>query len=420
MAEETEWGHTSATHVQGNVNEIRIKERQGACGIDPNFEISLEQCLMCGVNHDIPEFGPYCALCHDFLFPTAMQVRQRKSNKHATSQMFDPSESIEGKLGEVKLSPAGAGLESEGNKERESSQLPKGDDLEIRGLTESTEPSRYKLPYLSLYEGIRGPNVAAKRIAKKLNSMEGDVMKSLPPEILLLIFSFLDDISVSMVGQVCHLWRQLVGQSNQWRKHVFSRWPLFNAAKPTAWQKLYIDMLKGVSCRRCFEQGCVQRAIDDYPVNSGRNRRLRNELRDLLKNPTEGIHACALDASLSYWQASIKGPPDSPYEGGLFFLHIEFPKSYPFRPPLIKFITRIFHPNVSYHGDIGVNILKHDWAPILMLTKVLVSIRSLLINPYCRISMEPEIANICEKDREGFNRIAAEWSRKYAQAHLTL
>ena len=164
----------------------------------------------------------------------------------------------------------------------------------------------------------------------------------------------------------------------------------------------------------------MQRAIDDYPVNSGRNKRLRNELRDLLKNPTEGIHACPLDTSLSYWQASIKGPTDSPYEGGLFFLHIEFPKSYPFRPPLIKFITRIFHPNVSYHGDIGVNILKHDWAPILMLTKVLVSIRSLLINPYCRISMEPEIANICEKDREGFNRIAAEWSRKYAQAHLTL
>lgn len=182
MAEETEWGHTSATHVQGNVNETRIKEREGACRNDPNFEISLEQCLMCGVNHDIPEFGPYCALCHDFLFPTAMQVRQRKSNKHATSKMIDPSESIEGKLGEVKLSPAGAGLESEGNKERESSQLPKGDDLEIRGLTESTEPSRYKLPYLSLYEGIRGPNVAAKRIAKKLNSMEDDVMKSLPPE----------------------------------------------------------------------------------------------------------------------------------------------------------------------------------------------------------------------------------------------
>lgn len=183
MADETKLivPHTSAT--QGNVNEIRSKEREGACGIGPNFEISLEKCLMCGVHHEIPEFGPYCALCHDFLFPTAMQVRQRQSNKHANSRMIDPSESIEGKLGEVTLSPASACLASEGNKkERESSQLSKGDDLEIRGFTESTDPSKYKLPYLSLYERFRGPNVAAKRIEKKLNSMEGDVMKSLPPE----------------------------------------------------------------------------------------------------------------------------------------------------------------------------------------------------------------------------------------------
>lgn len=86
MADETETGHTS--DPQGNVNEIRTDERGGACGIDPNFEISLEKCLMYGVHHDILEFGPYCALCHDFLFPATMQVRERQNNQHATSQVI--------------------------------------------------------------------------------------------------------------------------------------------------------------------------------------------------------------------------------------------------------------------------------------------------------------------------------------------
>ncbi len=136
-------------------------------------------------------------------------------------------------------------------------------------------------------------------------------------------------------------------------------------------------------------------------------------------DPPEGIRACPLDNSLSYWQASIKGPPECPYEGGLFFLHLEIPKSYPMRPPIPKFITRIFHPNVSYHGDIGMDMLAHNWSLALTIPKVLVSIQSLLTDPYCHISMEPEIARLCENDREEFDRIAREWTVKYAQLHMT-
>lgn len=60
-----------------------------------------------------------------------------------------------------------------------------------------------------------------------------------------MIFSFLDDISLCMVGQVCQWWHQLAGEQDQWKKHVLTRWPsLFQPAdKPsTSWQNLYIKM----------------------------------------------------------------------------------------------------------------------------------------------------------------------------------
>ena len=89
------------------------------------------------------------------------------------------------------------------------------------------------------------------------------------------------------------------------------------------------------------------------------------------------------------------------------------------RPPIPKFITRIFHPNVSYHGDIGMDMLRHNWSLALTIPKVLVSIQSLLTDPYCEISMEPEIAQLCDSDRGEFDRIAREWTVKYAQLHRT-
>ena len=163
----------------------------------------------------------------------------------------------------------------------------------------------------------------------------------------------------------------------------------------------------------------MQHPPEDDIVNSLPKRQLKRYLKELLTDPPEGILARPLDSTLSYWQASIKGPPDCPYEEGLFFLHLEMPKSYPMEPPIAKFITRIFHPNVSYHGDIGIDVLRHNWSTAWSLPMVLVIIQSLLTDPYCQISMEPEIAKFCESDREGFNAVAREWTKKYAKLHLT-
>uniref|UniRef100_A0A0F8ALX5 Ubiquitin-conjugating enzyme E2 n=1 Tax=Larimichthys crocea TaxID=215358 RepID=A0A0F8ALX5_LARCR len=99
-----------------------------------------------------------------------------------------------------------------------------------------------------------------------------------------------------------------------------------------------------------------------------------------------------------HWQATIMGPPDSPYQGGVFFLTIHFPTDYPFKPPKVAFTTRIYHPNINSNGSICLDILRSQWSPALTISKVLLSICSLLCDPNPDDPLVPEIARIYKTD----------------------
>jgi ubiquitin-conjugating enzyme E2 D/E len=113
-------------------------------------------------------------------------------------------------------------------------------------------------------------------------------------------------------------------------------------------------------------------------------------------------------------QATIMGPSDSPYTGGIFFLTIHFPTDYPFKPPKVQFTTRIYHPNVNSNGSICLDILKDQWSPALTISKVLLSICSLLTDPNPDDPLVPEIAHVFKTDRARYEATAREWTRKYA------
>lgn len=100
--------------------------------------------------------------------------------------------------------------------------------------------------------------------------------------------------------------------------------------------------------------------------------------------------------------------------GGVFFLSIHFPTDYPFKPPKINFTTKIYHPNINGTGSICLDILKDQWSPALTISKVLLSICSLLTDANPDDPLVPEIAHVYKSDRPKYEATAREWTKKYA------
>jgi len=117
-----------------------------------------------------------------------------------------------------------------------------------------------------------------------------------------------------------------------------------------------------------------------------------------------------------HWQATILGPPETPFAGGVFYLEIWFPVDYPFKAPKVKFKTKIYHPNINSDGAICLDILKDAWSPALTVSKVLLSISSLLADPNPDDPLVTDIAEQYKRDRSKYEAKAREYTRNYATA----
>lgn len=116
----------------------------------------------------------------------------------------------------------------------------------------------------------------------------------------------------------------------------------------------------------------------------------------------------------------LAGPRDCPFEGGVFRLQVDVPAKYPMEPPQIRFLTRMFHPNVgSGHtpGAICLDILRKEaWSPILTLDRVFLSIASLLADPNPKSPMNGEAAKLFENNRPGYDKRVKEFVKQHAKS----
>lgn len=115
-------------------------------------------------------------------------------------------------------------------------------------------------------------------------------------------------------------------------------------------------------------------------------------------------------------RGKIKGSTGTPYENGVFEIDIWIPPQYPFEPPKMKFITKIWHPNISSQtGAICLDILKDQWSPALTIKTALLSLQALLCSPEPDDPQDAQVANMYKQDRAKFDITAKFWTETYAK-----
>lgn len=146
-------------------------------------------------------------------------------------------------------------------------------------------------------------------------------------------------------------------------------------------------------------------------IPGARNRLLRDFYR-LQCDPPKGVSGAPIDTDIWRWQGIILGADGSPWEGGIFKLSIVFDENYPFIAPSVRFLTKMFHPNVTPSGEISLSILGDNWNPVYDVVAVLLSIQSLLCepNPTCTAGLEASV--LFSENKVEYNRRIKEMAKQ--------
>jgi len=146
--------------------------------------------------------------------------------------------------------------------------------------------------------------------------------------------------------------------------------------------------------------------------------RIQREFREVVKSKEiaeSGVQLELVADDLTELAGTVAGPPDTPYEGGKYKLEIKIPDTYPFNPPKVRFITKIWHPNVSsVTGAICLDILKDQWAAAMTLRTVLLSIQALLAAPEPDDPQDAVVARQYQDNIHIYRATAQHWAAAYA------
>lgn len=160
----------------------------------------------------------------------------------------------------------------------------------------------------------------------------------------------------------------------------------------------------------------IRRELDEIRSKSSQSSQ-QQQSNDTLDTP---VTADTVNGNLYEWQGQVHGPKDSPYEKGIFHISIKIPNDYPYSPPVMKFETKVWHPNISSQtGMICLDILGKEWSPALSIRTALISIQALLASPEPDDPQDAEVAEMYKTNREKYNQTAKFWCESFAMTGST-
>lgn len=135
-----------------------------------------------------------------------------------------------------------------------------------------------------------------------------------------------------------------------------------------------------------------------------RSKRLTKELKITRDQSSADFYVFPKDENLMIWKGFLPGPADTPYQKGAFSIEITLHDQYPVSPPKVRFLTKIFHPNINWEtGEVCIDILKSEWSPVWSLIKLGKAISHILVFPNAESPLNCDAGNmIRDGDELGF------------------
>jgi ubiquitin-conjugating enzyme E2 H len=137
---------------------------------------------------------------------------------------------------------------------------------------------------------------------------------------------------------------------------------------------------------------------------------------DVMKLMMSDFNVEVENDNIQEFTVNFKGPKDSPYEGGVWKVHVELPEAYPYRSPSIGFINRIFHPNVDeMAGSVCLDVINQTWSPMFDLINVFeVFLPQLLLYPNPTDPLNGEAAALLMREPEQYKKKVKDYVQRFA------
>ncbi len=138
---------------------------------------------------------------------------------------------------------------------------------------------------------------------------------------------------------------------------------------------------------------------------------------DVMKLMMSDFQVDLVEDNVSDMYVEFRGPPESPYEGGVWKVHVELPEAYPYKSPSIGFVNRIFHPNIDEQaGSVCLDVINQTWSPMFDLVNVFQTfLPQLLLYPNPSDPLNGEAAALHMRDPEAYKKKVVDYVQKYAQ-----